>query len=132
MATLLFMFLLNTHTNAINPEEIYNCEPNNKACNAYNCTTLNALERSGFVCKQFPFYTGGWQWVDYSTYWNKEMQTSSKCNISTTSTQNTCTEWITSSTTHSNMNQTCICNSNTTNKCDQWECHSTENIKNNI
>eukprot|EP01083_Nonionella_stella_P039095 106330_1 len=135
MALLVTLILfLNHYVHGAEKEEIYNCVPNDDACNEYNCSTLNAIERSGFICHEFPYFTGGWQIVNYDSYWKKEMETISRCNISTDITlpHSACMEWSTSSITHSNMNHTCFCTTNTTKTCETWQCHSTGNINNDI
>ena len=127
------MILNAIYVKGMEQEEIYNCYKDDKACNSTSCTTFNALERSGFVCNNFPYYCGGWQLIDYETYWKKDMKTMSQCDIlNDTNITSQCTQWQTFSTTHSNMNQTCICNSNnSTIKCQTWQCHSAPNMDNN-
>ena len=131
------LVLLNiVHLNAIQQEDFYNCHFNNDACNSTDCSVLKALQRSGFICDDFPYFTGGLQlqFIQYGTAWNEEMDSISQCsyNQSSSNISNTfCSQWQTLSIGHPNLNQTCICNyNNTTLQCSTWNCYSSQNIAN--
>ena len=125
-----------------NGDSIYNCPLSQSACDDIDCSTTDALCRSGFECNHFPFHNGGWKsWNPkaYITHYEQAYQcsnitTEEYCHtwMHTETTKTTISFWNSdmSSTTSRDNNTQCVCQEGSENDlyCIEWVCGDKKTI----